>query len=278
MAKKEKAAPVKSSPVMDVKSVKCLTQSQKAVINGMKNSPVTIVKGIAGSGKSHAAIAEALYMIKQGLYKKLYLIKSVTVVANEDIGFLPGDLYEKMEGFMFSYNYLIDKIVGKEGAHGTLLHEGTVAYMPIAYVRGVTLEDAIIIIDETQNITLDVAKTIMSRIGANSKMIFMGDTDQIDMKNKSESALGHLFNMFQNKKYVSCVEMSAEDCIRNPIITNILSTFKEYEGSRVPGKQYTIGSRDSKRMETPKPNVQFEPAVSYWGGVTTCSGESDDRL
>lgn len=274
MAKKEKATPVKSSPIMDVQSFKCLKKSQKSITKGMNETPVTIVKGIAGSGKSHAVIAEALHMIKKGMFKKLYLIKSVTVVANEDIGFLPGDLYEKMEGFMFSYNYLIDKIVGKEGVHGTLLKEGTVSYMPIAYVRGVTLEDAIVIIDEAQNITLDIAKTIMSRIGANSKMVFMGDTDQIDMKNKSESALEHLFTMFKDKDYVSCVEMDPNDCIRNPIITNILNTFNTYEGNRVPSKPTYSRPRCTERMEFIKPAVYTEPVIAYYSATT--SGESGE--
>ena len=205
--------------------------SQVALINSIKNNEITICAGSPGSGKTFVAVSQALTMLRKesSPYKKIYLVKSVTPLKSEELGFLKGTLMEKIEPFMWSYYLNIEKIIAEESLK-SLLEKNVIRPFPIAYMRGVTIDDCIVIIDEVQNITMDNIKTIMTRIGSNCKYILLGDRNQIDLKTKSDSSLNNIMKMFTDKENVGVIEMSREYInLRNPIITMIEAAFEEYE-------------------------------------------------
>lgn len=200
---------------------------QAEMINLIKNKEVVIAIGSSGTGKTFCALATALNLLGER-YKRIVLIKSVTTIPDEAIGFLPGSAAEKTEPFMMSFTWNIDKMCGK-GASAELIKKGLVEVLPIAFIRGLSIDNSIVIVDESQNITNHTFKTIMTRIGEDSKYIFLGDIEQIDKKKSSESCLSKVIEIFKNSKEVGTLEFTDADCVRNPIIPKILASLREHE-------------------------------------------------
>ena len=204
-------------------SVKCKTENQKALVNAIKEKEVIICSGQAGTGKTYLACAEALKLIKRyAKYKKIVIVKSVTTLKNEEIGFLKGGLREKMEPFMFSFVHNFEKLVG-QAITSRLRELKTIEELPIAYMRGINLDRSIIIIDEAQNISRENIRTIMTRLGKDSKMIFLGDERQQD--SKGGNGLTFLMDHFQEIDEIGCVQFNKSDVVRNPLIAKIERVF-----------------------------------------------------
>jgi phosphate starvation-inducible PhoH-like protein len=176
------------------------------------------------------AIAYALSLLRKpsNRFKKIYLVKSVTTLKGEELGFLKGDLKEKIDPFMWSFYINMEKLI-LESSMKTLLDKEIIRPFPLAYMRGASLDDCIIIADEMQNVTLDNSLTLLTRIGSNSKLILLGDINQIDMRNKEESSLEVLLNLFDEVSNMGVIRMSEDDVnIRNPLISVIEAKYKEY--------------------------------------------------
>ena len=220
---------------LHVKTIKCKNARQKEFLKTIEDKEVTICNGLAGSGKTYVALYSALKALEKGKYDKIVLVKSVTTLDQEDVGFLPGDIAQKMDPFMYSYYGNIDKIIGEEWRK-RLVKEGKIQIQPLAYIRGINIDNAICIIDECQNLYLDAFKSIITRIGENSKYIILGDCQQIDRKHKKSSILEKIISIFQDSEYVGTVEFQPEDCVRNPIIPRILDKLKliEQQGNTIP--------------------------------------------
>lgn len=210
--------------------VRAKNESQKELIRSIKDKEITICTGPAGSGKTFVSLAFALGLLRKSnnKYKKMYLIKSVTTLKGEELGFLKGNLTEKFEPFMMSFVINMEKMI-EDSEIKNLFESDIVRPFPLAYIRGASLDDSIIIADEMQNVTLGNARTLLTRIGTNTKMVVLGDSNQIDLKNKEESSLEPLLDMFKNVEEIGCIRMSDDDTnIRNPIISTIESKYKEY--------------------------------------------------
>ncbi len=204
-------------------SVKCKTENQKALVNAIKEKEVIICSGPAGTGKTYLACAEALKLIKRyAKYKKIVIVKSVTTLKNEEIGFLKGGLREKMEPFMFSFVHNFEKLVGQT-ITSRLRELKTIEELPIAYMRGINLDRSIIIIDEAQNISQENIRTIMTRLGRDSKMIFLGDERQQD--SRGGNGLTFLMDHFQDIDEIGCIQFNKSDVVRNPLIAKIERVF-----------------------------------------------------
>jgi len=206
-------------------------ESQKKLINSIKNNEITICTGRAGTGKTFVALAYALNLLRKSSnrYKKIYLVKSVTTLKGEELGFLKGDLKEKIDPFMWSFYINMEKLI-LESSMKTLLEKEILRPFPLAYMRGVTLDDCIIIADEMQNVSIDNSLTLMTRIGSNTKLILLGDINQIDMKNKHESSLEVILDMFSDTQDIGTIMMSKEDKnVRNPLIDIIEAKYLEYQ-------------------------------------------------
>lgn len=211
--------------------VKSKNDSQTELIKSIKNKEITIASGDAGAGKTYVSLIYALNLLKNknNKFTKIYLVKSVTSLKGEDLGFLKGDFKEKIEPFMWSYFINLKKVI-TENTLNRLLDEKFIEPFPLAYMRGASLDNCIIVADESQNISLDNARTLLTRIGRNCKMILIGDTNQIDLKYKDESSLIKLIKMFKDVDDIGVIEMNSDDeNVRNPIINIIENKFKEYE-------------------------------------------------
>jgi len=208
-------------------------ESQKELIQSIKNNEITICAGLPGSGKTFISVSYALNLLKkkESPYKRIYLVKSVTSLPGEELGFLPGDENSKIFPYMFSYYINIEKVIS-ESTLKSLLDKKYIKPLPLAYIRGASLDDCIIILDECQNISVSNSKTFLSRIGENSKMIILGDINQVDLKNRNESSLSVLLEMFKNTENIGVVEMDYNDTsVRNPLINIIENKFNEYNNT-----------------------------------------------
>jgi len=204
--------------------------SQKELISLINKNEITICSGLAGSGKSFIALAAALNLLtdRDNFYQKIFLVKSVTTLKNEELGFLRGDLDDKLTPFMSSFNLNLNKIVS-EDIINEMISKKIINYMPLAYIRGITIDNAIVIVDESQNITIENSKSFLTRIGENCKIICLGDENQIDLKNYDDSSLSVIMNILKDIDGVGVVKMNDKDSnIRNPIIPKIEEKFKKY--------------------------------------------------
>lgn len=207
------------------------TENQKKLVYAITNNEITIASGLPGTGKTFLACAEALKLVKDRKtpYQKIILVKSVTTLKDEEIGFLKGTMEEKMEPFMDSFLDNFHKIIGESNTV-KLRNMGYIQIKPIAYVRGRSIDKSVIIIDEAQNVTLDNMRTLMTRIGDNSKIIILGDVKQKDIRNKKDSSLEVVIEKFKDKPGFGTVELrNEEDIVRNPIIKVIEDIFDQIE-------------------------------------------------
>ena len=132
---------------------------------------------------------------------------------------------------MASYFSNIDKLIG-ESMRKKLMADGKIKMLPLAYIRGINIDNQFVILDECQNLTMQVFKSIITRIGKNSKYVIMGDVDQIDLKNRKTSILSKVLNTFKDDEKVGTIEFLPEDCVRNPIIPHVLDKLKEIEENK----------------------------------------------
>lgn len=211
-------------------NVKCKTENQRKLVDSIRHNEITICSGLPGSGKTFLSCAEALKLVTaHEKYKRIVLVKSITPLKNEEIGHLPGDLKEKMAPIMESFTDNIRKLIGKSRME-KLIELGVIEIVPIAFARGRSIDNSIILVDEAQNITLENIRTLMTRIGDNSKMVIMGDVKQKDLRNKKESSLEVVIEKFKDVPSFGCVELrNPEDVVRNPIIKVIEEIFESLE-------------------------------------------------
>ncbi len=222
-----------SSSKFDVQKIKVeykyKNESQKNLISLINNNKITIAAGPAGTGKTYVACAQALKLLKSDpRFKKIILVKSVTVLEGEEVGFLKGDLKEKMFPFTISFLDNFYKLIG-EGVTQIMLDQGFIEVLPLAYIRGRSIDNAIIIVDEAQNITRKNMRSTMTRIGTDTKMIITGDTKQIDMKNSKLSSLDLVVRLFENKPDIGTMKFDVSDIVRDPIVKVIEETFDDWE-------------------------------------------------
>ena len=215
-------------------------ESQKKLVDLVNNNKITIVAGPAGTGKTYLACAQALKLLKNdNRFKKIILVKSVTVLEGEEVGFLKGDLKEKMLPFTISFLDNFHKIIG-EALTQIMVDQGYIEVLPLAFIRGRSIDNAIIIVDEAQNITLKNMRSTMTRIGTDTKMIITGDTKQIDMKNPKLSSLDTVVKLFGDKSDIGTMNFEISDIVRDPIVKLIEETFDDWEE-----KQTQVNSKKS---------------------------------
>lgn len=224
MAKKKKKLPTYQEEKL-VTNFEAKSERQEEFIDLIDSKEVILCKGPSGSGKTYVALAKALSLLGS-YYKQIYLVKSLTVVPEETMGYLKGTVDQKMDPYIMNFTWNIDKICG-DGTAKSLIDKGIIKVLPIAFVRGISIDNSIVILDELQNLSFHTFKTLITRIGSRSKYIMMGDVEQIDRRNKEESPLETIFDIFQDSDIVGTVEFTDDDCIRNPIIPELLKTLRD---------------------------------------------------
>lgn len=203
------------------------TLNQKAYLKALNNGSVIFAIGSAGSGKTYLGVAYAISTLKKGLYKKIIITRPV-VEAGEKLGFLPGDLKEKIDPYLVPIYDALEEFIGLENLN-KMLEKGVIQIAPLAYMRGRTLDNAFIILDEAQNATRTQMKMFVTRLGFNSKMLITGDITQIDLPNRNNSGLIEAINLLQDIKGIEHIVFKKDDVMRHPLVSKIIERYEEKE-------------------------------------------------
>ena len=205
---------------------KCKNKSQKDLINLINEKEIVIAAGPAGVGKSYITIARAIELLRsnKNTFSKI-IISTPAVEAEEKQGFLPGDIREKMDPYLASSLDIFDKLIGK--SNRLKLEElGILELQALAYIRGKSIDNSILIMEEAQNMSPNQMKTLLTRIGDNSKFIISGDLDQSDRyRNATQSGLYDALQKHKNISEIGFIEFNNEDIVRNKVISKILSNY-----------------------------------------------------
>ena len=204
--------------------IKARTPNQKRMVAESARNDLVFAIGPAGSGKTYTAIALAVRALKNREVRRIILTRPA-VEAGERLGFLPGDLKEKLDPYLQPlYDALGDMIPAKRLQ--SFMEEGIIQIAPLAYMRGRTLDRAFVILDEAQNTSLGQLKMFLTRMGSDAKFIVTGDATQIDLPNKSDSGLMRGVELVRDIKGISIVEFGKEDIVRHPLVTKIVDAFE----------------------------------------------------
>lgn len=207
------------------KVIRARTKNQKKLLEAYTKNDLLFAIGPAGTGKTYTAIALAVRALKNREVKRLILTRPA-VEAGERLGFLPGDLKDKLDPYLQPlYDALMDMIPPLKLK--LLLEEGTIQIAPLAYMRGRTLENAFVILDEAQNTSSVQLKMFLTRMGNNAKFIVTGDATQIDLPNKKDSGLIKTIELVKDIKGIGVITLEKEDIVRHPIVGKIVQAFEE---------------------------------------------------
>ncbi|MFC0422826.1 PhoH family protein [Lactiplantibacillus plajomi] len=200
---------------------------QRQYVQAVSNSDITFGIGPAGTGKTYLAVVMAIAALKRGDVEKLILTRPA-VEAGESLGFLPGDLKEKVDPYLRPiYDALYD-IYGAEHTQ-RLMDRGVIEIAPLAYMRGRTLDRAFVILDEAQNTTNAQMKMFLTRLGFGAKMIVNGDISQIDLPRNTKSGLIQAEHILGDIRNISFVKFTADDVVRNPVVAKIITAYDQVE-------------------------------------------------
>lgn len=218
------------------KPIRARTVNQVSLVNFYKDNDLIIAEGPAGTGKTYTSIALAVKALKEREVKKIVLARPA-VEAGERLGFLPGDMKEKLDPYLQPlYDALHDMIPHRKLE--TLMEDGTIQIAPLAFMRGRTLENAFVILDEAQNATVSQLKMFLTRMGVSSKFIMTGDTTQIDLPKRSESGLLQAIRILNGIEGVSIIRFDERDIVRHKLVRHIVRAYeKEENESRTNGSQ-----------------------------------------
>ena len=211
--------------VIDNKFIKVKNINQFKYLEIIDNSTITFGIGTAGTGKTFLAVASAVKMYSENKIKKIVLTRPA-VEAGERLGYLPGDLSQKIDPYLVPLFDSLEYFFGNETLQ-YLIEKRNIEIVPLAYMRGRTLNDACIILDEAQNATMSQIKMFLTRLGENSKMIITGDETQIDLHNKTFSGLKKSRKTISSIEEVSVLEFENADIVRNKIVSKILEVFPD---------------------------------------------------
>ena len=201
------------------------TQNQKHYFQLLNSKDIVFAYGPAGTGKTFLAVAKAVASLQQGLVKKIVLTRPA-VEAGEKLGFLPGDLKEKVDPFLRPIYDALYEMMPYDQVEKKLANN-IIEIAPIAFMRGRTLEDCFIILDEAQNTTKIQMKMFLTRLGKNSKMVVVGDNTQIDLISKNDSGLIDASKKLKNIKDIGFIELDQRDVIRHEVVRKIINAYEQ---------------------------------------------------
>lgn len=221
---------IPSDPLGKKLRIKHKNPKQKDFTRMIDDHEITLCSGPAGCGKSYLSLIKALQLVqtpKNG-YDKIHII-TPAVDAEEKLGSIPGDLNSKLEPYLFSTYYLIDKIIGKENRE-KLVKDEIIQPLALAFLRGVNIDNAVLVFEEAQNASKKQMKTLLTRIGYKAKFIISGDIKQIDrFRNEDESGLKDAMDKFYNFDKIGIFHFKNGDSVRNPIINDMLRYYEDEE-------------------------------------------------
>jgi phosphate starvation-inducible protein PhoH and related proteins len=245
--------------------IRAKTKNQELLVTCYQEHDLVFAEGPAGTGKTYTAIALAVRAWKNKEVRRIILTRPA-VEAGEQLGFLPGDMKEKLDPYLQPlYDALRDMIPAKKLE--SLMEEGVVQIAPLAYMRGRTLDHACVILDEAQNTSLSQLKMFLTRMGKDAKFIITGDTSQIDLVRKSDSGLSRCMDLLRDIKGIAFVRFDTGDIIRHPLVKKIVAAFASLPATGSPASSTKTSSKASK-------TTTAEAAASEAAAKTTGSGAS----
>lgn len=198
---------------------------QRQYVNAIKHNDITFGIGPAGTGKTYLAVAMAVAALKRGEVERI-IVTRPAVEAGESLGFLPGDLQEKVDPYLRPIYDALNAILGADHTQ-RLMERGIIEIAPLAYMRGRTLDGAFVILDEAQNTTNAQMKMFLTRLGFGSKMVINGDVSQIDLKHGVRSGLVSAQLILKDIQSIQFVRFGAEDVVRHPVVARIITAYEE---------------------------------------------------
>jgi len=208
------------------------TVGQKKYVDAIRNHDVTFGIGPAGTGKTYLAVAMALAALREGKVSRLILTRPA-VEAGEALGFLPGDLYEKIMPYLRPLHDALHDMLSAEEVQKQM-ERGIIEIAPLAYMRGRTLNHAFIILDEAQNSTLEQMFMFLTRLGVSSKAVVTGDETQIDLPQHKHSGLLEAHRALHKIEGIAIVEFTRRDIVRHPLVQRIIAAYEEHRGKARP--------------------------------------------
>ncbi|MDE7075959.1 MAG: PhoH family protein [Clostridia bacterium] len=212
------------------KPIKCKTVGQKAYVDAIKKNTVVFGVGPAGTGKTYLAVCLAVQAMKQKQAEKIILTRPA-VEAGEKLGFLPGDLQTKVDPYLRPLYDALQEMLGVE-SYTKLMERGAIEIAPLAYMRGRTLSNAFIILDEAQNTTKEQMKMFLTRLGDGSKMVITGDASQIDLPEGKKSGLIHATGLLKEVEGISVINLTDKDVVRNTLVMRIVRAYDKESAGR----------------------------------------------
>ena len=207
--------------------IRSKTLGQRAYVEAVRKHELTLAVGPAGTGKTYLAMAMAVVALKAKEVERIVLTRPA-VEAGEKLGFLPGDMTQKVDPYLRPLYDALHELMGAD-SYLRLAERGTVEVSPLAFMRGRTLSDAFIILDEAQNATSEQMKMFLTRLGANSRCIVTGDVSQTDLPKDKKSGLVEAVNVLRNVEGVAIVELTARDVVRHELVQRIVQAYEKYE-------------------------------------------------
>lgn len=215
------------------KQIKCKTLGQRKYVDAINKNTVVFGVGPAGTGKTYLAVAIAVTAYKNKEIQKIILTRPA-VEAGEKLGFLPGDLQNKVDPYLRPLYDALQEMFGLE-TYQKLIERGVIEIAPLAYMRGRTLSDSFIILDEAQNTTREQMKMFLTRMGEGSKMVITGDVTQIDLPDGKVSGLKHAVNILKDVNGIETVNLTYKDVVRHPLVSEIIKAYGADEEKRKRG-------------------------------------------
>lgn len=212
------------------KIIRPKTLGQKKYVDAIKRSSIVFGVGPAGTGKTYLAVALAVYALKNKEIDKIILTRPA-VEAGEKLGFLPGDMNEKVDPYLRPLFDALQEMMGQD-AYLRHIERGSIEIAPLAYMRGRTLSNSFIILDEAQNTTKEQMKMFLTRMGENSRIVVTGDVTQIDLPKNVKSGMIDAIEVLDGVESIEIVKLTAKDVVRHELVTRIIQAYEKAESAR----------------------------------------------
>ena len=212
------------------KQVRCKTLGQKRYVQALKTHELVFGVGPAGTGKTYLAVAMAVLAFKNKEVERIILTRPA-VEAGEKLGFLPGDLQNKVDPYLRPLYDALQEFFGLE-TYKQLMERGAIEVAPLAYMRGRTLNNAFIILDEAQNCSIEQMKMFLTRFGEGSRIVVTGDVTQIDLPKEKKSGLVHAIRVLDGVEGISVIKLTHKDVVRHELVQRIIQAYERHENAR----------------------------------------------
>ena len=228
------------------KPITARSQNQQRLVKAYQESDMIFTVGPAGSGKTYTSIALAVRALKNKEIRKIILSRPA-VEAGEKLGFLPGDMKDKIDPYLQPLYDALEDMIPTQKLH-EMMEQNIIQIAPLAFMRGRTLNDAVVVLDEAQNTTSAQIKMFLTRMGINTKMIITGDMTQIDLPKGVRSGLREACEILKGIEGISFIEMNEKDIVRHRLVTRIVNAYNKYETEIERGKEYTENKKTIEKI------------------------------